>query len=209
MEKVHAGIAGGTKSDKSTGRQKRAHSEEKKERKNDYFEKPLPSMRTTIQVLASRTSGCSKERTYSYLAGCQFQLAPRPGHPQHRETTHFEFAMQLARADETQTVPSRSHNVQRRWRWDRRSGWAVLRRLGWKSKWLRWLLVQVELSRLKITWSFPGSDFAWLHGRATQEKRTKVSELALGYQLGPTSMDARHQHSCMREATLAIYSTEN
>jgi hypothetical protein len=32
-----------------------------------YFVNPLPSMRTTIQVLASKISGCSKERTYSYL----------------------------------------------------------------------------------------------------------------------------------------------
>lgn len=31
------------------------------------FVKALPSTRTTIQVLASRGSGCSKARTYSYL----------------------------------------------------------------------------------------------------------------------------------------------
>lgn len=36
-------------------------------KKNSYFENPRPSIRTTIQVLASKVSGCSKRRTYSYL----------------------------------------------------------------------------------------------------------------------------------------------
>lgn len=33
-----------------------------------YFVKPRPSILTTIHVLASKESGCSNERTYSYLA---------------------------------------------------------------------------------------------------------------------------------------------
>ena len=32
-----------------------------------YFENPRPSILTTIHVFDSRTSGCSKARTYSYL----------------------------------------------------------------------------------------------------------------------------------------------
>jgi len=33
-----------------------------------YLEKPRPSIRTTIQVLGNKLSGCSNERTYSYLS---------------------------------------------------------------------------------------------------------------------------------------------
>jgi hypothetical protein len=40
-----------------------------------YLEKPRPSIRTTIQVLASRLSGCSKRRTYSYLGVRQLKSA--------------------------------------------------------------------------------------------------------------------------------------
>lgn len=37
-------------------------------KKSTYLVKPRPSMRTTTNVLGSRLSGCSNERTYSYLA---------------------------------------------------------------------------------------------------------------------------------------------
>jgi hypothetical protein len=44
-----------------------AREKKRKYRKETYLEKPRPSILTTIQVLASRMSGCSKRRTYSYL----------------------------------------------------------------------------------------------------------------------------------------------
>lgn len=46
-------------------------------RKKVYLWKPLPSMRTTIQVFGSRRSGCSNAFTYSYL---QLISKDRPGH---------------------------------------------------------------------------------------------------------------------------------
>lgn len=47
-------------------------------RKTD-LEKPRPSILTTIQVLASRLSGCSKWRTYSYLGLSSQQESARNG----------------------------------------------------------------------------------------------------------------------------------
>lgn len=47
----------------------RATATKTEKRKETYFVKPLPSMRTTTKVLGSRPSGCSYRRTYSYLAG--------------------------------------------------------------------------------------------------------------------------------------------
>src|SRR6266566_6419612 len=56
-----------------------------------YLVKPLPSIRTTIQVLGSRISGCSNCFTYSYLVRTvgqsSFQVAATPG------MAHFELAM--------------------------------------------------------------------------------------------------------------------
>lgn len=52
----------------SSARKDTAVTEKRKmNRLRTYFEKPRPSIRTTIHVLARRMSGCSNKRTYSYL----------------------------------------------------------------------------------------------------------------------------------------------
>jgi hypothetical protein len=88
--------------------------------------KPLPSMRTTINVLGSRLSGCSNARTYSYLVARQHMLvslrrssssAVAPSHatssPQdacRKAYTHFELAILHL----FQTFPYRSRSGRRK-----------------------------------------------------------------------------------------------
>ena len=66
-----------------------------------YFENPRPSIRTTIQVFDNRTSGCSKERTYSYLmfvrrrsssSSCK-RAARHPTHQRGKTGAYFELAI--------------------------------------------------------------------------------------------------------------------
>ena len=85
-----------------------------------YFVKPRPSMRTTMKVLGKRPSGCSKERTYPYLAAGQSVLlswgsvgvAVTSDHEHEAlalNLTHFEFAM--VQACKRHLSASRSHSI--------------------------------------------------------------------------------------------------
>lgn len=98
---------------------------------NSDLVKPRPSILTTIQVLGSRPSGCSKLFTYSYLHSCQLVDAAR------KLQNYLEFAIIVALHFMNWTVLLSLHNIYINFRYQ--CGASHLKQGAIYITWYRWV----------------------------------------------------------------------